>query len=684
MLAKSFFRIPLSQTGYTEIPDPILNKSSPVISRAEAVKTSFIKTVTMAASFTLTLSWLVIQVIAARLEKEGESDIRAAMPLIIAFMNFLSPNSFILFSMSAKLSPEFGKLRYEELQGADLLLLNNDEGIPQKYANTEKVILCKITTNPNLLRAHLAQDSPSSPSNVSYTFRDSSGYQIDFKDLPDITKGTQSLEELCRELNIFFPETESSERLFKKAFEYKDLYEALQKLQPQTVRDFTPNQIKLTEIRKEITKVTQNGMKLTLPVMLLTAAAMYFSESILIALKQPQEIAALAQTYLRANAPGAALLVFRISLEQIFFADKKFFHVMITMWIAFLMGTAAAIYLSLGKPQLGLVGIAYGYDINAILDCVFLMGLLVRDPTFKEITFFRGWTFLNQEDRQKIKALFSLGLSIAFQYISEFSSLFAMTIFAGHLGKEALLIQSYYMMLWFLALIVIFAAGATLSNLIGFSRGEGKYLDANRYAIWGLITTALTVLGITLPTSLFPESLTYLIGKTKPETMLKLEYILPIVGGTLMLDSLRNPIGTILRGNGDPVWPTISAAAPLWIGVLLGWLLETQTKMGILGGVIGYAAGILGGMVPILWRSVIKLTPEALLSFTQQQKGLQDATNVIVPVNDSAGSVNTPAEKSIWETCSSCLFGSRRATSSNDEDNGSLLTLDRKAAPAPG
>jgi Na+-driven multidrug efflux pump len=645
--------------GYTEISDPILNKSTPLLSRTETMKKSFAKISTTAGSFTLLLSYLALQIIASYLEKEGENDIRAAMSLIIAYMNFLATNSFILFSMSPKLSEAFGKLRDEELLGGDILLLYNDAGIPGKYANSENIILCKQAKD--LIHSH----------DVFFTLRDKSKYPAYFAE-------GNALDKLCTQLGITFPEKGETSLPLKKSPKYKTLYEYL--ISSTNVKGFQPNSENLSVLRNEIVKITQNGIKLTLPAMLLTAVPMYFSGSILTALKQSEETALLAQTYLRANAPGAALLVVRIALEQVLYGDNRFTQVMFNMWAAFIIGTAAAAYLALGKPQLGLAGIAYGYNFNAVLDCVLLVSVLIRDPTYKEISFFRGWA-LNQEDWEQMKALFSLGVSIAFQSVSEFASLFVMSIFAGHLGKEALAIQGYAMMLWFFALIIIFAAGTTLSNIIGFLRGEGKYLDANRYATWGTLTTLLITLGLTLPCAIYPGLLTYLTGKTNTEILLKLEYVIRIVAITLVLDSIRNPLGTILRANGDEKWPTVMTSVPLWLGVLAGWLLETKTELGILGGVIGYGTGILAGLFPILWRSVTKLDPQSLRAFTEKNKvrviSATSSTAVEVPA-DSANSVNAPAESGLWERCKACFFETQSGRPVGMlDDNRSLATLDR-------
>lgn len=367
---------------------------------------------------------------------------------------------------------------------------------------------------------------------------------------------------------------------------------------------------------REISRVVKSGLvmgTMTLPIPFLL---LFFSKFFLAdVFGQDEDVAQLAQEYLRPYAFGMVALLGQAGLEQVLFTFEKQNAAMIMALACFALGVGVADVLAFGHlsfPELGFAGIATGFTVEAWLTFLTFGLYVAHAPTFKDFDFFKHFKF-TREDLKQLKELLKIGLPITVTTINEILASFVMTLLAGLLGTDELAAQNFSALLLFFTLLPDLAFGQAAGQEVSRELGEKNYKNANRTAIYSLVASMSIIFPVCLAVFIEPRIFVNLMASDVPENVLAMtDILLPITAAGVLSDTVRYNFLQVLRALDCHKMPTLLSSGSVWLGVLLAYLLGFQTDLGITGVTMGYALGLASGALSLLPQWLNEITPEAL------------------------------------------------------------------------
>lgn len=224
----------------------------------------------------------------------------------------------------------------------------------------------------------------------------------------------------------------------------------------------------------------------------------------------------------------------------------------------------ALIYGTLGLPEMGAVGSAWGTFYSRLIGGIMLVAILLYGRNGVS-AWGRNW----RPELQSVRAVLQIGLPAALEEVLVISAFAVLTPIVAVLGTEALAAHRVAINIISLSFLPGIGFGLAATALVGNAIGAGRPDEARaitRIAVrWALIW--MGALGIIF--LVFAEQLMRIFGDD-PAMIASGADAVRIVALAQILWSLTFVYGGALRGTGDTRTPLIITSAMMWAAVALG------------------------------------------------------------------------------------------------------------------
>lgn len=332
-----------------------------------------------------------------------------------------------------------------------------------------------------------------------------------------------------------------------------------------------------------------------------------FGDSVLIALGQQPEQAALAQRYLDG-------ITWSLIPAWWFIAIRSFMGSVNRpqpgLWITLAAVPAngllayALIYGHFGLPALDLMGAGFATTIVNTCMCIVAFWFIHTRRPFRK---FRPLGHLLRPDRELMKRLIVIGAPMSGSFLLEYGLFASAALLMGKIGTTELAAHQIALQVAAIVFMVPFGIGMAATVRVGQAVGRGDR-DATRLsgfvaivlgAIFMVAMTVLVILGRTQIAGIF-------LGPETPDNAATVRMIslLLIVGTTFFIaDGIQTVAAGALRGLNDTRVPMIFAAISFWlIGFATSWTLAFPVQWGAVGVWIGFSVGLVVYATLLIWR----------------------------------------------------------------------------------
>ncbi|MCJ8519307.1 MATE family multidrug resistance protein [Pseudorhizobium tarimense] len=349
----------------------------------------------------------------------------------------------------------------------------------------------------------------------------------------------------------------------------------------------------VTSVRRAV----RMGMWVALGYGALTAPILWFSQPILLALGQEQEVAALARGYLRIAQwgifPALVLMVLRSFLSGLE-RGSIILYVTIGMFFANAGLNYALIFGNFGLPAWGLQGAAVASVCASTLGCVAMIIYIGSQMETKAFELFvRFW----RADWGAIRENLALGLPISFTILAETSLFAAASLLIGTIGTRELAAHGIALQLASIAFMIPLGLAQVATVRVGLAYGRDDMVGVRRAAIAVLaVSLCFSICGSTL-FALLPRELGGLFLDTRrADAQAVLDYaisLIVIAGVFQMADGLQAVGAGLLRGLKDTKIPMMLALVAYWpIGFACAWIFAFPLGYGGPGVWFGFVTGL--------------------------------------------------------------------------------------------
>ncbi len=339
------------------------------------------------------------------------------------------------------------------------------------------------------------------------------------------------------------------------------------------------------------------GLASAVPPAIVAAAVVWLGAGPFIDLLSPSDaVAPLAESYMRARAPGIIGLTAAVALSSFFrgIGDAR------TPLVATLVANGANLFLDFalvygwfGFPRLEVLGAGIATSISEWIYLSVVAIAFVR-PGFAG----RHATGFRRPDLDAIRRLWRIGIPIGGQWITEMLAIAVFMTFVARMGDAALAASHAFIQLLSLSFMqaegLSMAAQTLVGRYVGAARPE---LVARSYhtsiGMGALLAFAIAALFLLVPEALIG------IFTTDPEVLALARPLLMIGALYQLCDAIAIISDGALRGTGDTRWPFVVRSLFAW-GVLLplAWLLAFPIGLGLTG---AWSAGMISmAMLAIL------------------------------------------------------------------------------------
>lgn len=329
-----------------------------------------------------------------------------------------------------------------------------------------------------------------------------------------------------------------------------------------------------------------------LPVMALPL----FGETILIALGQSSETAALAQRYLTGLAPGIVPALWFMAIRNFMGAVNRPEP---GLWITLAAIPAnaalgyALIYGEWGMPRLGLLGAGTATTLVNIAMCAVAFWFTYAQQPFRKFQvmgrFWRiDWTLMRQ--------LMVIGGPIALSFLLEYGLFAAAGLLMGVIGTTALAAHQIALQVAAILFMVPFGIGMAATVRVGQALGRGDLKGIRLAGQVALALGAIFMATMTLAVILVRFDIAQLFfGEASQSSRTTIELIatLLLIGATFFIaDGVQTVAAGALRGLNDTRVPLLLAAISYWlIGFPVAYVAAISLKFGAVGVWIGLSCG---------------------------------------------------------------------------------------------
>lgn len=347
--------------------------------------------------------------------------------------------------------------------------------------------------------------------------------------------------------------------------------------------------------------IFKHGLMLCVSLGIVLLGVLLVAKPVMYAMKQPDEVVALAMPYLDLIAISIIPLIAFQALKQ--FSDGLSMT-KLPMYATFIANAVNVIlnymfiFGKLGAPQCGVIGAGVGTLASRIVMVIFLWYMLYRNEKSKVLMTEFKW-FDIQKD--KVKKIVSLGVPSGLQMLFEMG-LFTSTVWlSGTMGKNTQAANQIALNLASMAFM--FASGMGVASMIrvGNQIGLKRYKDLRRIAhsMFLLSTLLATVFALIfiIGRKVFP--LFYLDMNDAALyadniEVIKIAASMLFIGAIFQLSDTIQVIALgVLRGMQDVKIPTLITFVSYWIVAFpISFYLSQYTKLEGIGIWIGLLAGL--------------------------------------------------------------------------------------------
>jgi MATE family multidrug resistance protein len=338
-------------------------------------------------------------------------------------------------------------------------------------------------------------------------------------------------------------------------------------------------------------------------------AVVFFSERIALALGQPPELAALAQPYLIALAPGLPFALGVIVLRNFLAAiDRTRVPLVIIIITTVINATLnyLLIYGNFGFPRLELVGAGIASSFSYFIGFCMLIAYIQRDKRGQQFDLLSN-PF--KPDWPRFKEVVQLGWPIGATSAFEGMLFNACVLVMGVIGVNE--VASYQISVNLAALAFMIPLGFSMAGAtrVGLAEGAGNR-DGVRRATWLTIFFCIvTIMVVAVPAALVPEWIAGLyIPADKAENAEVVRWVivfLPMAAAFMLFDAVQVAANQCLRGLKDVRVPMVLTGISYWgIGFPIAYYLGLHTSAGPAGVWWGLTAGLAAASVTLgarLW-----------------------------------------------------------------------------------
>lgn len=358
-----------------------------------------------------------------------------------------------------------------------------------------------------------------------------------------------------------------------------------------------------TQVRRD----TRMGLWLSIAFGLLTYPLFWWSETIMLALGQRPEVAALAQDFLRIAGLGMVPALLVMTLKSYLAALER---TQVVLWVTLAavvvnLGLAyALIFGRLGAPEMGLRGAALA---SLTVQVVTFVLLAIYAGWLPELRHYRLFQRFWRPDWQAFARVFRLGWPIGITGLMESGLFQAAALMMGWIGTVELAAHGIAMEVAALTFMVHMGLSNAATVRAGRADGAGDaraLRDGAKTAIALSFGFAAAMMALFL---LLPEQIIALfLDEANPASA-----AIVIFGAKLLAmaalfqtaDAMQVMALGLLRGIKDTRVPMIAAGVSYWvIGVPAAYVLAFQVGMGGTGLWLGLVIGLSFAAVTMMWR----------------------------------------------------------------------------------
>ncbi|OGR81375.1 MAG: MATE family efflux transporter [Elusimicrobia bacterium GWC2_64_44] len=292
--------------------------------------------------------------------------------------------------------------------------------------------------------------------------------------------------------------------------------------------------------------------------LLMTAAGLLFSESILRLLNTPEEILPQALTFLRITFGGLVFLFGYGSVSAILRGLGDSRTPLYVSAISILLNAALVAFFVIGLGW-GVAGSAWATLIAQ--GASFLGAIVYLNRTHTVLKFrLRGLEF----DRAILKKALAIGLPSGVQQLLAAGGMMVLTRLVNGFGTDAMAGYTAAGRVDTFAVMPAMSLSAAISTFVGQNVGAGKLERVRNGLKAALLLSAATSLATTLAVVVFGWHLIALFTSDPAVVAIGARYLL-IAGGFYIVFSSMFVVNGALRGAGDTVIPMLVTVLALWV-----------------------------------------------------------------------------------------------------------------------
>ncbi len=319
-----------------------------------------------------------------------------------------------------------------------------------------------------------------------------------------------------------------------------------------------------THVRRSV----RMGMWILLIYAALVMPLLWQLETILIALGQKPELAALASDYIRIAQWGMFPALMMMALRTFFAARSR---ASIVLWSA-LIGTVVNAILNyilifghFGVAEMGVRGAALASVASSTVIFLIMAGWALFNPLHRDYRLFqRFW----RPEWPAFFEVFRLGLPIGFTILAEVGLFMAASVMMGWLGTVSLAAHGIAIQLASISFMVPLGLSHAATVRVGqaYGRGDKEGLARAGHTVMGLaVVIALASGGLFWA---FPEALVGLfLDETNPDAVELLAVAVPLLlvaAAFQLVDAIQAIASGLLRGIKDTRIPMVMAVISYW------------------------------------------------------------------------------------------------------------------------
>lgn len=366
---------------------------------------------------------------------------------------------------------------------------------------------------------------------------------------------------------------------------------------------------------QQVRRITRMGMWIVVLYAAVLLPLLLWSEALLLAMGQTDDVAAAAQIYLRIAAWGMFPALLVMVLKSHFAALER---TQVVLWATVLAAVLNAavnwvlIFGHLGMPELGLRGAAIASVLTQLLTLAVLVAY-ANMATPEHALFQRLW----RPDREVFGTVFHLGWPIGLTSLAESGLFSASAVMMGWLGEVTLAAHGIALQLVGFAFMVHVGLSNAATVRAGRAAGQG---DEHALRLGGLVAIGLSTGVALFTTALFlwaPEPLLSIFVDPSdpmlPRILAVGTGLLAMAGVFQLADGAQVMALGLLRGVQDARVPMLYAGLSYWlIGMPVSYLLGFRLGFGGVGVWAGLVIGL--GLAAILlmvrfWTRSVRLPP---------------------------------------------------------------------------